>query len=94
MRSALRIVLFALDALSWSYHSSVGSDSIYSHCASDFWHSINMFMYVHVGLRVQYTRICIYEREKARAELVHQCGVSGAEGTETKAVPSALLTPH
>jgi len=53
-----------------------------------------MFMYVHVGLRVQYTRICIYEREKARAELVHQCGVSGAEGTETKAVPSAPLTPH
>ena len=29
MRSALRIILFALDALSLSYHSSIGSDSIY-----------------------------------------------------------------
>ena len=29
VKSALRIILFALDALSRSYHSSVGSDSIY-----------------------------------------------------------------
>ena len=36
MRSALRIILFALDALSRSYHSSVGSDSI-------FWWTLRYF---------------------------------------------------